>query len=355
MKHPLKKCVKRPNVKIKTAFLVSTCCVSLLLLGCQRTDPPAPIVHADEAAPRMAKKRPSKKRPEAPKKVAARGTADDRIILRPIPEENGQKPAESERIVLRQPQDKQPPKGKAFEDEILASVEGMDDDQKASLPEKAPVKETPQDGAKKKEELHMLPDKPKPSPAREDTKETADLADDDDDTPTAAPLTKGASAVGTAAAITKGVVDAKPAASPSSGEEEKKTPAKEETSSSRFAWPLSGAILKEFCQDSPATRNDGLNIAASLKAPVKASKTGTVVYIGNDIKGFGNLVLVKHDGPWMTAYAHLDSFAVSRGQTLKAGEVLGYVGQSGGVKEPQLHFEVRKNSVPVNPRLFLGS
>jgi len=343
-------------VKIKIAFLVSTCCVSLLLLGCQRTDPPAPVVHGHEAAPRMAKKRPFKKRQGSPKSVAPRDTADDRIISRPIPEEDTPKTAESERIVLRQPQDKQPPKGKAFEDEILASVEGMDDDQKASLPEKTPLKQVPQDGAKKKEELHMLPDKPKPSPAKEESKTTEDLADDDDDdTSLAAPLAKGAGAVGAAAAVTKGAVDAKPAVSPSSGEEEKKTPAKEETSPSRFAWPLSGSILKEFCQDSPATRNDGLNIAAPLKAPVKASKSGTVVYIGNDIKGFGNLVLVKHDGPWMTAYAHLDSFAVSRGQTLKAGEVLGYVGQSGGVKEPQLHFEVRKNSVPVNPRLFLGS
>ncbi|MBA4749903.1 MAG: peptidoglycan DD-metalloendopeptidase family protein [Alphaproteobacteria bacterium] len=344
-------------MKRKTAFFASTCCVSLLLLGCQRTDPPAPVVHADEAAPRLTKKRAPVKKPQPVKKAPASDLADERIVLRPIPDENAPKPLESERIVLRQPQDKAPPKGKAFEDEILASVEGIEDDQKQSLPEKTPLTDTSQDGVKKKEERHMLPDKPKASPAKEESKASRDLSDDDgdDDTPTAAPLTKGAAAVGASTAVIKGALDAKPAASPLPSEGEKKSAPKEETSPSRFAWPLSGAILKEFCQDSPATRNDGLNIAASLKAPVKASKTGTVVYIGNDIKGFGNLVLVKHDGPWMTAYAHLDSFAVSRGQTLKAGEVLGYVGQSGGVKEPQLHFEVRKNSVPVNPRLFLGS
>jgi murein DD-endopeptidase MepM/ murein hydrolase activator NlpD len=122
-----------------------------------------------------------------------------------------------------------------------------------------------------------------------------------------------------------------------------------------YGWPLRGRILSEYGQKPGGTANDGLNIAASQGTAVYASKDGTVAYAGNELRSFGNMVLVRHTGGYFTVYAHLDQINVSKGQTITKGQPVGTVGQSGGVSEPQLHFEVRQGSNPLDPRKFLGS
>lgn len=118
-------------------------------------------------------------------------------------------------------------------------------------------------------------------------------------------------------------------------------------------WPITGRILSEFGPKPGGLRNDGINIAAPRGAKVTAAENGVVAYSGDDIKAYGNLLLVKHADGLMTAYAHLERFLVKRGDKVKRGQLIGTVGSSGSVTIPQLHFEVRKKSDPVDPRGFL--
>ena len=87
---------------------------------------------------------------------------------------------------------------------------------------------------------------------------------------------------------------------------------------------------------------------------VRAADNGVVAYVGNELRGFGNLILVRHDGGWVTAYAHNQDFLVTRGQTVQRGQTIARVGSSGNVATPQLHFEIRKGTQSVNPNRFLG-
>ena len=100
-------------------------------------------------------------------------------------------------------------------------------------------------------------------------------------------------------------------------------------------------------------KNDGINIKAPLGTAVKAADAGTVAYAGNELKGFGNLILIKHHDGWITAYAHNDRLFVKKGQKVSRGEKIASVGSSGGVTSPQLHFEVRTGKKAVNPRAYL--
>ena len=117
-----------------------------------------------------------------------------------------------------------------------------------------------------------------------------------------------------------------------------------------FTWPLSGEIITEFGPAAKGVHNDGVNIAAAAGSPVTVSAPGTVAYIGRELKTFGTLVLVKHEGGLITAYAHLNGLSVTEGQVLGAGSLIGQVGMTGRVTSPQLHFEIRKSRTPVNPR-----
>lgn len=127
----------------------------------------------------------------------------------------------------------------------------------------------------------------------------------------------------------------------------------------RFVWPLQGETLSAFGPKGTGQRNDGVNIRAAAGTPVRAAAAGEVVYAGNQVPGFGNLVLVKHADGWVTAYAHLSSTDVKMRQQVAQGATLGSVGQTGGVTEPQLHFEVRyaptpkDKARPVDPGLVL--
>jgi murein DD-endopeptidase MepM/ murein hydrolase activator NlpD len=116
-----------------------------------------------------------------------------------------------------------------------------------------------------------------------------------------------------------------------------------------FVWPLRGAIIGRFGSQGGGRVNDGLNIASSSGAPVRAAAPGTVVYSGNEIGVFGGLVLVDHGGGWVTAYGHLGSLNVTKGDRVSAGQPLGGVGETGYVTQPQLHFEIRQNRKPLDP------
>ena len=108
---------------------------------------------------------------------------------------------------------------------------------------------------------------------------------------------------------------------------------------SGFTWPVKGEVIVEFGPAARGVYNDGVNILAESGRPVTVSANGTVAFVGNNIKNFGKLVLVKHDGGYMTAYAHLGEILVSEGDVLTTGDTIGSIGSTGRVDTPQLHFD----------------
>lgn len=129
------------------------------------------------------------------------------------------------------------------------------------------------------------------------------------------------------------------------------TPPKNRTA--KFMWPVKGTVISGFGVIGKGRKNDGINIKAARGASVKAADKGTVAYAGNELKGFGNLILIKHPDGWITAYAHNDKLLVRKGQKVIKGEKIATVGSTGGVNSPQLHFEVRAGKKAVNPRKYL--
>jgi murein DD-endopeptidase MepM/ murein hydrolase activator NlpD len=117
-----------------------------------------------------------------------------------------------------------------------------------------------------------------------------------------------------------------------------------------FCSPVSGRIIEGFGNTGNGQRNDGINIAAPVGTPIHAAADGVVSYAGNELKGYGNLILIKHDDGFVTAYAHANSIGVARGQRVAKGDVIGTVGQTGDVDQPQLHFEIREGMKPLDPR-----
>jgi murein DD-endopeptidase MepM/ murein hydrolase activator NlpD len=120
-----------------------------------------------------------------------------------------------------------------------------------------------------------------------------------------------------------------------------------------FRWPVKGRIIAGFGQRPNGTQNDGINLAVPEGTPVKAAEDGTVAYAGNELKGYGNLVLVRHANGFVSAYANASAITVKRGDTVKRGQVIAHAGQTGNVTSPQLHFEIRKGSTPVDPTKYL--
>lgn len=117
----------------------------------------------------------------------------------------------------------------------------------------------------------------------------------------------------------------------------------------KFRWPVRGSVLSGFGKRPDGTHNDGVNIAVPLGADVIAADGGTVAYAGNELKGYGNLVLIRHDNGWVSAYAHADQLLVKRGDTIKRGQVIAKAGKTGTVDQTQVHFELRQGSKPVDP------
>jgi len=118
-----------------------------------------------------------------------------------------------------------------------------------------------------------------------------------------------------------------------------------------FRWPARGRVIAGFGANGG---NEGINIAVPEGTPVKATEAGTVTYAGSEVKGYGNLVLIRHDNGFVSAYAHNGALSVKRGETVKRGQVIATSGQTGNVTSPQLHFEIRKGATPVDPMKHLG-
>jgi murein DD-endopeptidase MepM/ murein hydrolase activator NlpD len=122
-----------------------------------------------------------------------------------------------------------------------------------------------------------------------------------------------------------------------------------------FRWPVKGRIIAGFGPGSNGTTNDGINLAVPEGTPVKAAEDGVVAYAGNELKGYGNLVLVRHSNGYVSAYANASELLVKRGDSVKRGQTIAHAGQTGNVTSPQLHFEIRKGSTPVDPTKYLGN
>lgn len=121
-----------------------------------------------------------------------------------------------------------------------------------------------------------------------------------------------------------------------------------------FRWPVRGRVITSYGAKTNGKSNDGINVAVPEGTPVKAADDGVVAYSGNELKGYGNLVLVRHSNGYVTAYAHASELMVKRGDPIKRGQIIAKSGQSGEVGSPQLHFEIRKGSSPVDPLQFLN-
>jgi len=121
-----------------------------------------------------------------------------------------------------------------------------------------------------------------------------------------------------------------------------------------FRWPVRGRIIAGFGPKPNGLQNDGINLAVPQGTPIKAAEDGVVAYAGNELKGYGNLVLLRHADGYVTAYANASEILVKRGEEVKRGQVIARSGETGNVTSPQLHFEIRKGSVPVDPARFLS-
>jgi murein DD-endopeptidase MepM/ murein hydrolase activator NlpD len=119
-------------------------------------------------------------------------------------------------------------------------------------------------------------------------------------------------------------------------------------------WPVRGKIISGFGPKANGLKNEGINIAVPEGTSIRAAADGVVAYSGNELKGYGNLVLIRHPDGYVTAYAHASELFVKRGDTVKRGDVIAKAGQTGSVSSPQLHFEVRKGAVALDPMKFLS-
>src|SRR5215204_1313276 len=170
----------------------------------------------------------------------------------------------------------------------------------------------------------------------------------------AAPGTKVASAGGPPqsarlASATTNVVEEKPVV-----EQASVKPSEATGALPTFRWPVRGKVITTYGAKTNGKSNDGINLAVPEGTPVKAAEDGVVAYSGNELKGYGNLILVRHSNGYVTAYAHASELMVKRGDTIKRGQIIAKSGQSGEVGSPQLHFEIRKGSSPVDPLQFLN-
>jgi len=120
-----------------------------------------------------------------------------------------------------------------------------------------------------------------------------------------------------------------------------------------FRWPVRGRVITAFGAKTDGQQNDGINLAVPAGTAVRAAEDGVVAYAGNELKGYGNLILVRHTDGFVTAYAHASELMVKRGDRVRRGQVIAKSGQTGNVSVPQLHFEIRKGSTPVDPMQHL--
>lgn len=147
---------------------------------------------------------------------------------------------------------------------------------------------------------------------------------------------------------------AAPHVAPAPRVEEEQASYEPPSSDVHFAWPVSGHVISGFGATASGERNDGINIAASEGTPVHAAAAGVVTYAGNELRQYGNLIIIKHSDGYITVYAHEASIGVKKGDSVSQGQVIGTAGSTGGVAQSELHFEVRYQTKPVNPRPLLS-
>ena len=179
--------------------------------------------------------------------------------------------------------------------------------------------------------------------------------------PPAAKVTTGATDAAAVMTPAAPAAAATPAAGAKVATAAKVTPAEDADDGARtpgsgpqFRAPVRGRVISGFGPKPGGAKNDGVNFAVPEGTSVRAAEDGTVAYAGNELKGYGNLVLIKHADGYVTAYAHASELTVKRGDTVRRGQIVAKAGQSGGVSTPQLHFEIRKGSQPVDPSQYVA-
>ncbi len=130
-------------------------------------------------------------------------------------------------------------------------------------------------------------------------------------------------------------------------------PTPEPMSGNSFRWPVQGRVISEFGAKPDGGHNDGIDLAVPQGTSVMAAENGVVAYAGNELKGYGNLVLIRHANNWVSAYAHNEEILVKRGDKVRRGQVIAKAGATGTVSQPQVHFELRKGSRPVDPTKYM--
>ena len=130
-------------------------------------------------------------------------------------------------------------------------------------------------------------------------------------------------------------------------------PAPPSREKAKFAWPVDGKVMTKFGSAGAGRHNDGINIKVNEGVSVLAAENGVVAYAGNELKGFGNLLLIKHADGWITAYAHNSKILAKRGETVTRGQPIAKAGHTGNAKEAQLHFEIRKGTKAVDPLAYM--
>lgn len=172
--------------------------------------------------------------------------------------------------------------------------------------------------------------------------------------PSRAAKTASAAASGAAVPLARPVPGQPPVASAPAATVSKSPLPAAPVAKGAFVWPVQGKILSTFGPKANGLHNDGINIAAGVGDPVKAAQSGVVAYSGNELKGYGNLLLVRHSNGWITAYAHNSKLLVARGDTVARGQTISLAGNSGSVVTPQVHFEVRKGAKALDPQTLIG-
>ena len=116
-----------------------------------------------------------------------------------------------------------------------------------------------------------------------------------------------------------------------------------------FIWPAKGKIIKGYGSFGKGQHNDGIDIKLNNNSPIYSSHGGKIAFVGSQIKKFGNLILIKHDDGWLTAYSNIAKYNVKQGQSVKKKQVIGY----SSLSEDVLHFQIRYKRNPVNPNSYI--
>jgi murein DD-endopeptidase MepM/ murein hydrolase activator NlpD len=132
-------------------------------------------------------------------------------------------------------------------------------------------------------------------------------------------------------------------------------PSPDPMSGNSFRWPVRGRVVSTFGTKPDGGHNDGIDLAVPQGTSVRAAENGVVAYAGDELKGYGNLVLIRHANNWVSAYAHNEEILVKRGDKVTRGQVIAKAGATGAVDRPQVHFELRKGSRPVDPTKYMSS